>query len=126
MVGEQPGEPALAAEPELQRATPSQVRKSIKENRLVSFEDGRTYKTLRRHHLSTRGLTPEQYRQKHGLPADYPMVSPSYSARRSELAKTIGLGQKGGRRPATPSQEEGKPPNSQETARSRSVSRRRS
>jgi predicted transcriptional regulator len=100
-VGAQPAEPAPAAEPEQSKATPSQIRKSVTENGLVSFEDGRTYKTLRRH-LSTRGLTPEQYRQKHGLPADYPMVAPSYSARRSELARTIGLGQKGGRRPAAP------------------------
>jgi predicted transcriptional regulator len=98
-VGEPPAEPAPEPQPEQPKATPSQIRKSISENGLVSFEDGRTYKTLRRH-LSTRGLTPEQYRRKHGLPADYPMVSPSYSARRSELARTIGLGQKGGRRPA--------------------------
>lgn len=78
------------------KATPAQIRKSLTEDGLVSFEDGRPYKTLRRH-LTTRGLTPDQYRQKHGLPADYPMVAPSYSARRSELAKSLGLGQKGGR-----------------------------
>lgn len=98
-ITDQPAKPAEAPEPEQVKATPSQIRKSITENGLISFEDGRAYKTLRRH-LSTRGLSPDQYRQKHGLPADYPMVSPSYSARRSELAKTIGLGQKGGRRPA--------------------------
>jgi predicted transcriptional regulator len=98
-VGELPAEPGPEPQAEQPKATPAQIRKSISENGLVSFEDGRTYKTLRRH-LSTRGLTPDQYRQKHGLPANYPMVSPSYSARRSELARTIGLGQKGGRRPA--------------------------
>jgi predicted transcriptional regulator len=61
---------------------------------LISFEDGKAYKTLRRH-LSVKGLTPDQYREKWGLPRDYPMVSPSYSAQRSEMARSIGLGQKG-------------------------------
>lgn len=100
-------EPAPAqaeAEPETPKATRSQIAKSITDNGLISFEDGRAYKTLRRH-LATRGLTPEQYRQKHGLPNDYPMVAPSYSRTRSELAKTLGLGQKGGRRAAAPAAE---------------------
>ncbi|MGA0599216.1 MucR family transcriptional regulator [Caulobacter sp. KR2-114] len=79
-----------------------QVRKSITAEALVSFEDGRPYKTLRRH-LATRGLTPEQYREKWGLPADYPMVSANYSAARSAMAKSLGLGQKGrGGAPAAP------------------------
>ncbi len=76
------------------KATSSQVRKSITPEALISFEDNKPYKTLRRH-LSTRGLTPEQYRDKWGLPGDYPMVAPSYSAARSALAKSLGLGQRG-------------------------------
>jgi predicted transcriptional regulator len=77
-------------QPQLTRA---QVRKSITADGLISFEDGRPYKSLRRH-LTTRGLTPDQYRTKWGLPADYPMVAASYSAKRSELAKSFGLGQR--------------------------------
>ncbi|MDB5440806.1 MAG: MucR family transcriptional regulator [Caulobacteraceae bacterium] len=76
------------------RATPAQIRKSITPDALISFEDGKGYKTLRRH-LSTKGLTPEQYRGKWGLASDYPMVAPAYSAQRSALALSSGLGQKG-------------------------------
>ncbi len=72
----------------------AQIRKSVTPAALLSFEDNKPYKTLRRH-LATRGLTPEQYREKWGLPRDYPMVSPNYSAARSEMAKSLGLGQKG-------------------------------
>jgi predicted transcriptional regulator len=88
--GETPQEPASSPG----RPTPAQIRKSITQDALISFEDGRQYKTLRRH-LSTKGLSPEQYRQKWSLPADYPMVAPAYSAMRSEMAKSLGLGQKG-------------------------------
>ncbi|WP_419951728.1 MucR family transcriptional regulator [Methylobacterium sp.] len=77
---------------EIEKATPAQIRKSMTQDHLISFEDGKPYKTLRRH-LTLRGLSPEAYRAKHGLPADYPMTSPSYSAQRSELARTLGLGQ---------------------------------
>ncbi|MDB5451574.1 MAG: MucR family transcriptional regulator [Caulobacteraceae bacterium] len=91
---------AVAAQ---RRLTPAQIRKSVTPEALISFEDGRGYKTLRRH-LSVKGLTPEQYREKWGLPRDYPMVSPTYSAQRSEMARSIGLGQKGrgGRGAAAP------------------------
>ena len=85
------GAEAGAAAPKLTRA---QIRKSISPDALISFEDNKPYKTLRRH-LATRGLTPDQYREKWGLPADYPMVAPSYSAARSQLAKSLGLGQRG-------------------------------
>jgi len=74
------------------KATPAQIKKSMTQDGLISFEDGKSYKTLRRH-LTIRGLTPEGYRAKYGLPADYPMVSAGYSAQRSELAKSFGLGQ---------------------------------
>jgi len=79
------------------RLTAGQIRKSITPDALISFEDGKPYKTLKRH-LSTRGLTPDDYKAKWGLPADYPMVSPSYSAARSAMAVSLGLGQKGGRK----------------------------
>jgi predicted transcriptional regulator len=72
-------------------ATRAQVRKSITPDALISFEDGKPYKTLRRH-LASRGLSPVQYRAKWGLPWDYPMVSPSYSEARSTLAKALGFG----------------------------------
>ena len=87
--------PASAEEPTASsKQSRAQIRKSISPDALISFEDNKPYKTLRRH-LATRGLTPEQYREKWGLPADYPMVAPSYSAARSQLAKSLGLGQRG-------------------------------
>ena len=69
------------------------IKKTITPDYLISLEDGKRYKSLRRH-LSGRGLTPEQYREKWGLARDYPMVAPSYSAQRSALARSLGLGQK--------------------------------
>jgi predicted transcriptional regulator len=62
----------------------------------VSFIDGKTYKTLKRH-LAAHGLDPHSYRERYGLPADYPMVAPSYAEKRSALAKSIGLGVPGAR-----------------------------
>jgi predicted transcriptional regulator len=83
-----------SAEPEPARPEPPvPIRKTVTPDHIISLEDGKPYKSLKRH-LSTRGLTPEQYRQKWGLPPDYPMVAASYAAQRSELAKTIGLGRK--------------------------------
>lgn len=70
------------------------IRKSVTPDFLISLEDGKQYKTLKRH-LGKLGLTAEQYRAKWGLPADYPMVAPSYAAKRSELARSSGLGQMG-------------------------------
>jgi len=72
---------------------PVPIKKTVTPDYLISLEDGKRYKSLRRH-LSTRGLTPEQYREKWGLRRDYPMVAPNYSAQRSELARSLGLGQK--------------------------------
>lgn len=82
---------APEAEP-VEQPTAVQIRKSITPEAIYSFEDGKPYKTLGRH-LKTRGLTPDSYRAKWGLPKDYPMVSPNYSAQRSALARSIGLGQ---------------------------------
>jgi predicted transcriptional regulator len=69
------------------------IKKSITPDYIVSLEDGRQYKSLKRH-LAGRGLTPEQYRRKWGLAGDYPMVAPNYAKQRSELAKAAGLGRK--------------------------------
>ncbi len=82
----------LAAEaPEKPSLTPAQIRKSVTPDAIISFEDNKPYKTLRRH-LAVRGLTPDEYKAKWGLPKDYPMVAPSYSQARSSLAKALGLG----------------------------------
>lgn len=78
----------------VQKPTNAEIRKSIGRDGLVSFIDGKVYKTLKRH-LSSHGLDPESYRERFGLPSDYPMVAPSYAARRSALAKEIGLGRPG-------------------------------
>ena len=72
----------------------SQIRKSVRPDGLVSFIDGKTYKTLKRH-LTKHGLDPNSYRAKFGLQTDYPMVSAAYSETRSALAKNIGLGRSG-------------------------------
>ena len=85
------GRPA-AQEPE-RSAPPVPIKKSVTPDYLVSLEDGKQYKSLKRH-LRGRGLTPEQYREKWGLPFDYPMVAPNYAKQRSEMARQIGLGQK--------------------------------
>ena len=73
------------------KPTAAQIRKSVQPDGIVSFLDGRSYKTLKRH-LATYGLTPATYRERFGLGADYPMVAPSYSEKRSNLAKSLGLG----------------------------------
>ncbi|WP_082476482.1 MucR family transcriptional regulator [Methylobacterium sp. Leaf99] len=86
------GGSAAPEEDNIAKATPAQIKKSITPDGLISFEDGKSYKTMRRH-LTLRGLTPEGYRAKYGLPADYPMVAPSYSAARSAIAHSFGLGQ---------------------------------
>jgi predicted transcriptional regulator len=72
-------------------APPISIKKSVTPDHLISMEDGKPYKSLKRH-LATRGLTPDAYRVKWGLPKDYPMVAASYSAQRSTLAKSLGLG----------------------------------
>jgi predicted transcriptional regulator len=74
------------------------IKRSVTDDHIVCLEDGLKFKSLKRHLRSSYGLTPEQYRVKWGLPHDYPMVAPNYAARRSTLAKQIGLGRKRGRR----------------------------
>ncbi|KMO40638.1 MucR family transcriptional regulator [Methylobacterium variabile] len=85
------GQPA-ATPVEDHKVTPAQIRKSITPDAIISFIDGKPYKSLKRH-LTSNGLTPDEYRQKYGLPRDYPMVAATYAAQRSELAKSLGLGQ---------------------------------
>ncbi len=77
------------------------IRKSLTPDYLICLEDGKRFKSLRRH-LATLGMTPEQYREKWNLPSTYPMVAPNYSAQRSAMAKTIGLGQLRGTSVAAP------------------------
>ena len=81
---------AVAEEPE-KLTPPVPIKKTVTPDYLISLEDGKQYRSLKRH-LSTRGLTPEEYRRKWGLPHDYPMVAATYAAQRSELAKNSGLG----------------------------------
>lgn len=83
----------VAAEP-LVPAVP--IRKSVTPDAIICLEDGRAFKTLKRHLSTSYGMTPEQYRVKWNLPADYPMVAPNYAESRSALAKAIGLGRKTG------------------------------
>lgn len=74
------------------------IRKSIAPDYVVCLEDGKKLKMLKRHLRTTYGLSPDEYRAKWGLPADYPMVAPNYAAQRSAFAKKIGLGRKPGRK----------------------------
>jgi predicted transcriptional regulator len=69
------------------------IKKSISPDYIVCLEDGKRFKSLRRHLRTQYNMTPEQYRDKWGLPADYPMVAPNYAVARSQLAKQMGLGQ---------------------------------
>ncbi len=87
------GQPSAPAESETPKPSTAEIRKSRTPEFLTSFIDGRKYKSLKRH-LTTNGMTPDEYRAKFGLPKDYPMVAESYSAQRSALAKTLGLGRK--------------------------------
>jgi MucR family transcriptional regulator, transcriptional regulator of exopolysaccharide biosynthesis len=74
------------------------VKRSINPDFIVCLEDGKKFKSLKRHLRTQYGMTPEQYREKWGLAADYPMVAPNYAAARSQLAKQMGLGQQRRRR----------------------------
>jgi predicted transcriptional regulator len=92
-------------EPEKQEpAVP--IKKSVFADHIVCLEDGKSLKMLKRHLQTAFGLTPEQYRGKWGLPSNYPMVAPNYAAKRSTLAKAIGLG----RKPAAPEPEVARKP----------------
>jgi predicted transcriptional regulator len=89
---------APAAEVEPQKpAVP--IKKSLTPDFIVSLEDGKRFKSLKRHLMTSYGMTPEEYRAKWNLPSDYPMVAPNYAASRSALAKTMGLGRKPAQKP---------------------------
>jgi len=90
-VGQEPAQPERP-----QPAVP--VKKSVFHDHIVCLEDGKKLKMLKRHLRTAYGLTPEQYREKWGLPADYPMVAPNYAKKRSSLARQIGLGTGGRKR----------------------------
>lgn len=87
---------STSAEPESAKAPAVPVRLSIKPDYLVCLEDGKKMTMLKRHLKVHYGLSPAEYRKKWNLPRDYPMVSPNYAKRRSELALQIGLGRRGG------------------------------
>ena len=81
-------------EPQLEPARPAvPVKKSVTAEHLVCLEDGKRFKSLKRHLRTRYNMTPEQYRDKWGLPPDYPMVAPNYAVARSQLARKMGLGQ---------------------------------
>jgi len=93
------GQGGVPEAPASEKLTPSQIRKSVTPDAIISFIDGKSYKTLKRH-LTGNGMTMEQYRERFGLPRDYPSTAANYSAQRSALAKSLGLGQQRGE--ATP------------------------
>ncbi len=84
---------ANSTEPE-QKDPAVSVKKSIRDDHLVCLEDGKKFKSLKRHLMSHHGLTPDEYRARWNLRSEYPMVAPAYAERRSKLAKEIGLGRK--------------------------------
>ncbi len=78
--------------PKPERAVP--IKQSVKPEYIVCLEDGKKQKMLKRHLKTAHGMTPTEYRERWGLPRDYPLVSPNYTKQRSQLAKNIGLGRK--------------------------------
>ena len=89
-------DPAVAEEARPRPAV--SIKKSVTPDHIVCLEDGKKLKMLKRHLMTSYKLTPDQYRQRWGLPADYPMVAPNYAKQRSQLAKKIGLGTRPPRR----------------------------
>jgi len=88
-------EGAGQAEPEPERPQPAvPIKRSVFPDYIVCLEDGKKLKMLKRHLQSAYGMSPEQYRERWGLPSDYPLVAPNYAERRSTLAREIGLGRK--------------------------------
>jgi predicted transcriptional regulator len=77
--------------PELKPAVP--IRRSVTDDHIVCLEDGKKFKSLKRHLRTRYDMSPDEYREKWGLPADYPMVAPNYAKQRSDLARKMGLGQ---------------------------------
>ncbi len=88
-LGEETPSPAAPAVP---------IKKSVRPDYIICLDDGKKFKMLKGHLTTTHNLSPEEYRSKWNLPSDYPMVAPKYAEYRSEIAKKIGLGRKGGRK----------------------------
>ena len=88
------GQPQAAAEATVDLKPAVAVKKSVTPDYIVCLEDGKRCKMLKRHLMSSFGLTPDEYRAKWGLPADYPMVAPNYAKARSDLAHKLGLGRR--------------------------------
>ncbi|MCG6115697.1 MAG: MucR family transcriptional regulator [Mesorhizobium sp.] len=85
---------------EAERPVPAvSIKKSVTHDYIISLEDGQKFRSLKRPLMARYGMTPDEYRAKWGLPSDYPMVAPGYAARRSDLAKEMGLGRKPGQKP---------------------------
>ena len=87
----------ISAQPDAPEAQPEpkvSIRSSVKPDYIVCLEDGKRQKMLKRHLMTNHGMTPDEYRRKWGLAADYPMVAPNYAEQRRTLAKSIGLGTK--------------------------------
>jgi predicted transcriptional regulator len=92
-----------SVEPEVKELSPAvPIKKSVTADFIVCLEDGKKLKMLKRHLMSTYGMTPAEYRTKWNLPRDYPMVAPNYAATRSQLAKKIGLGKSPAKAVAAP------------------------
>jgi predicted transcriptional regulator len=86
---------AKASQPLSEELNPAvSIKKSVTPDYIICLEDGKQFKSLKRHIRTSYNLTPEEYREKWGLPYDYPMVAPNYAARRSAMAKKFGLGRK--------------------------------
>lgn len=92
--------PAEAEEPQAAPVPAVPVRKSVTNDHIVCLEDGKTFKSLKRHLSTHHGMTPDEYRAKWNLPHDYPMVAPAYAEARSALARSMGLGRKRGAKAA--------------------------
>ena len=102
-----------AQEPVLEPPVPAvNPKRSVHADYIVCLEDGKRFKSLKRHLMSGYGLTPDEYRTKWDLPCDYPMVAPSYAAARSQLAKALGLG----RKPAAKAKSTAKPTRTRKSA----------
>lgn len=90
-------QPVVVTEAPIQAEKPKPpvpIRKSVQNDYIICLEDGQKFKSLKRHLMTHYGMTPEEYREKWDLPADYPMVAPAYAEARSRLAKEMGLGQR--------------------------------
>ena len=87
-----------------------QIKRSVFPDHIICLEDGKSFKTLKRHLQNVYGMTPEQYRERWGLPSSYPMVAPAYAEQRSRLAKSFGLGRKGSHGAMEPAEVEASEP----------------